>query len=117
MQRTTLLCPHCVNSDYPLESHGLSWFQCPLCGMNLSKRDALRSNPLSSGHLPAFIENLLSVNKNVDKQMNNMVTESTDNLLHEIIMVRIFKKEAEKADNIAVKSEIDKIFDIILSKG
>ena len=116
MQQTTLLCPHCVNSDYPLESHGLSWFQCPLCGMNLSKSDALRSNPLPNGHLPDFIENLFNVNKDVDKQMDNITTESTDNLMHEIIMVRIFKKEAKKAETTVVKNDVDKIFDIILGR-
>jgi hypothetical protein len=55
--------------------------------------------------------------KDVDSQMDNMVQESTDNLMHEIIMVRIFGKKPKEAEEQAIKTRIDKIFDIVLGRA
>ena len=128
------LCPHCINSDYPLEPHGLSWLSCPICGTNFRRSELCdgSSKAITKGHLPAFIENLLEINKDVDSQMDKMVTESTNNLMHEIRMIQIFSKKSQKAgvtvikdgenervvkNEIIVKNEIDKIFDIVSDRN
>lgn len=122
-----LLCPHCINSDCPLEGNGLSWLKCPLCGQNFRESE-VRGQSIQKGHLSSYLTELLTRNKEVDSQMDNIVSESTDNLMHEIIMTRIFRKRAEKeaerireeelnSEKTELHSEIDKIFNVILGKA
>jgi uncharacterized C2H2 Zn-finger protein len=111
-----LLCPHCINSDHPLENNGVSWLKCPLCGESFRSGE-IRGNAIMKSHLSQYLQEKLASNKDVDSQMDNMVQESTDNLMHEIIMVRIFGKKPQKAEEQAIKTGIDKIFDIVLGRA
>ena len=52
---------------------------------------------------------------NIDKQVENMVQESTDNLQHEIKMTRIFKNKARKDNKKAIVSEADKLLEVIFA--
>lgn len=116
MQQTTIrsLCPHCINSDHPLESNGLSWLKCPLCGLRFRPRE-IKRNSITKGHLPNYLQKMLNINKDVDNQMDNIVQESTDNLFHEIQMTRILRIKAEKEEETIIKTELDKLFDVIFA--
>lgn len=130
MQQTNFRCPVCQNNDEPVISTSLSMHKCPLCertfrnsdliGYEITKGDFAfywRDKLASKKEIPSgSIVDGITRRRDVDNQMDNITTESTDNLMHEIIMVRIYKKEAEKAEEQVVKSEIDKIFDIILGR-
>lgn len=163
MKQTTYSCPYCQKKDKPAEQISISLYKCPICkevfpqkdlkGHEINKIDyaafwreekkrASEIHPLR-GALVDGIENMLK-KKDIDNQMDSIVQESTDNLLHEIIMVRIYNKKPKeteeteshsenaeshsenkamrtenaeiRSEETAVKTEIDKIFDIILGK-
>lgn len=131
MKQTTrcLLCPHCINSDHPLEKNGISWLKCPLCGLSFRSKE-LKGNSITKGYLPDYLQKKLDFNKEVDSQMDHMVQESTDNLMHEIIMCNIFKEKAKKdqketklrsketelrSEGTELRSELDKLFDVIFA--
>ena len=111
-----LLCPHCINSDHPLERNGLSWLKCPLCGENFRSGE-IKGGSITRGHLSRFLQERLDINREVDSQMDNIVEESTDNLFHEIQMTKIFRRKAEKAEDKAIKTEIDSLFEVILGNA
>ena len=52
---------------------------------------------------------------NIDKQVENMVQESTDNLQHEIKMTRIFKNKARKDEIKAIPSKADELLEVIFA--
>ena len=130
MRQTTYMCPVCQNDEKSLKKTSMSRHRCPICnrsfynkellGFEISRTDFVKYwrerrealNPQMSYPVVGGIER----SKDVDSQMNHMVQESADNLMHEIIMVRILNKKPKKAEEQAVKSEIDKIFDIILGR-
>ena len=144
MKQTTYMCPVCQNDEKPLAKTSMSRHKCLICdrsfynkellGFEINRTDFVEYwrerreslNPQMSYPLVDGIER----NKDVDSQMDNMVKESLDNLLHEITMMRIFNKshkkaeeavieeeQAVKSENAVLKSEIDKIFDIILGRS
>ena len=138
MQRTTYRCPVCRNNDNPVISTSLSMHKCPLCNRTFRNSDLI-GYEITKGDFAVSWKDLhaikkeiptgsivedIKINKNVDSQMDNVVQESTDNLLHEIIMIKIFNKKPQKAEkqairteNTEIRSEIDKIFDVILGRA
>lgn len=105
--------------------------ECPLCNRTFKNNDLI-GYEITKGDFAVSWRDLHAIkkeipqgsimdgikpNKDVDIQMENMVQESTDNLLHEIIMMRIFNKKSKKAEKQVIKDEIDKIFDVILGKN
>lgn len=131
MKQTSYRCPVCQNNDNPVISTSLSMHECPLCnrtfknsdliGYEITKGDFViswRDLHAIKKEIPlGSIVNEIKQNKDVDSQMNNMVQESTNNLMHEIIMTRIFGKKPQKAEEQAVKTGIDKIFDVVLGRA
>ena len=147
MKQTTYMCPVCQNNEKPLKKTSMSRHRCSICersfynkeliGFEINRTDFVQYwrdrrealNPQISYPVVDGIK--IEKDKDVYIQMDKMVQESTDNLMHEIIMVRIFDKELKEAEKTIlkdeeqaikseigiVKSEIDKIFDIILGRG
>lgn len=138
MKQTTYMCPFCFDNDEPIIKLSLSQYECPLCSRKFRQRDLIgyeitkvdyvshwrkKIHPGKSYHLMDGIE-IKKKDKDI-QQMENMVQESTDNLMHEIIMIRIYDKnskaeklrEKDESDEIqAIKTEIDKLFDTILGR-
>lgn len=132
MKQTTYMCPFCLKEDEPVVRISLSQHQCPMCmrafrprtliGYETTKVDYAERWREEKAYLNCeksyrLIDGIKIKRKDVDKQqIENIVQESTDNLMHEIIMVRIFDKSPEKAEKQAIKTEIDKLFDTILGR-
>ena len=134
MKQTTYMCPFCLREDEIVVKISLSLHKCPVCKRTFREKDLLgyettredyasywREQQVTKRGIPSYhtIDGIRTKRKDVDKQMENMVQESTDNLMHEIIMVRIYNKspkKIEKAEMQAVKTEIDKLFDTILGR-
>lgn len=130
MQQSKYMCPLCKDEKIPLIKAGLSRHHCTICNRTFSNKEIIgwelnrldfveywreRREAIKTEISYPMIEDI-KINNNVDSQMDNIVQENTDNLMHEIIMVRIFGRTPKKAENKAIKTEIDKIFDIILGK-
>jgi uncharacterized protein (UPF0212 family) len=131
MERTTYKCPVCRDNDNPVISTSLSMHKCPLCNRTFRNNDLI-GYEITKGDFAVSWRDLhaikkeipqgsiidgIKLNKDVDNQMEKMVQESTDNLLHEIIMMRIFNKKSKKTEKQVIKNEIDKIFDVILGRS
>lgn len=131
MERTTYRCPVCRDNDNPVISTSLSMHKCPLCNRTFKNNDLI-GYEITKGDFAVSWKDLHAIkkeiplgsivdgvkpNKDVDSQMENMVQEDTDNLLHEIIMIKIFNKKPQKAEKQAIRTEIDKIFDVILGRS
>jgi hypothetical protein len=129
MEQTMYMCPLCKDEKIPLIKAGLSRHYCTICDRAFSNKEIVgwemnridfveywreRKDAIRTEVSYPLIEDITK--KDVDIQMENMVQESTDNLLHEIIMMRIFNKKSKKAEKQVIKDEIDKIFDVILGK-
>lgn len=130
MEQSTYMCPFCLREDEPVIKIALSLHKCPLCkrsfrnsdllGYEVSKIDFANywaEQTITSSETPLI--NDIKTKEDVDSQMDDVVQESTNNLFHEIIMIKIFRKKPQKAESpeeTAIKSQVDKIFDIILSR-
>lgn len=132
MQQIKYMCPLCKDENKPLIKIGISRNHCTICGRTFWNKEVIgwelnrtdfekyweeRNNSTRtevSYPLP-LIEDILK-KKSVDNQMDDIVQESTDNLMHEIIMVRIFDRRPRKVEEQAIKTKIDEIFDIILNR-
>lgn len=123
MKQTTYMCPFCLREDEPAINISLSQYKCPLCE-RIFQNKSLIGYEITKVDLQSCWEEQMTLNgdiifkkKDVDKQMDNMVQESTDNLFHEIIMTRIFGRKPQKAEEQAIKTGVDKIFDIVLGRA
>lgn len=120
------MCPFCLKEDEPVIKISLSYHKCPICERILQNKSLLGYEITKIDFQSYWEEQMQAImpqidgikrKKDVDSQMDNMVQESTDNLMHEIIMVRIFGKKPQKAEEQAIKTGIDKIFDIVLGRA
>lgn len=123
MQQTTYMCPFCLREDEPVIKISLSQYECPLCERTFRPKNLL-GYEISKVNFQSCWEEQMNINgditlkkKDVDSQMENMVQESTDNLFHEIIMTRIFNKKPQETEEQAIKTGIDKVFDVILGRA
>lgn len=96
MEQSLVICNKCGSHNSKLYYlNKTDEYYCETCNEIFSKNEVFGFS---------WAEDILN-KMNIDKQMDNMVQESTDNLQHEIIMTRIFKKKAIKIEKEAVKVE------------
>lgn len=137
MKQAKYMCPLCKKEENPTVKRGESWNKCPICERSFSNKELKgweigridfiqywkeRSLNAIESQKSYHVAEEVEARKDVDSQMNNIVQEDTDNLMHEIIMIKICNKEKKKQPQAtlpeitAVKDKIDEIFDIILGR-
>lgn len=106
MKETTIKCHECENTNsflFYIEKNDK--YYCEFCNKIFEKQEVISlfwtEHDLTEVH--------------IDKQMDNIVEESANNLLHEIKMIGIFENKAKKREDKEIINEVDKLLEEIFS--
>lgn len=114
------MCPFCLSPEVPLEIVGdFGTRRCSLCDRVFTYRDI--KNRGYEIDVVDYFETWQEVRDrreeeirlNGDEAVENIVRESIENLMHEIKMIKVFRKKKKKEEVKKITTELDKLFETI----